>query len=122
MVRQLMKNRYGQNTAEYALLIALVIAAIIAMQAYAQKALQAKVRDASIYMTKATNAMGNTYSYEPVATLSDETTSTEREENTRLGAGTDAHDTSSNRSRQGNQIQTYNTNETVGVGAVPKGL
>ena len=48
------KNKKGQNTAEYAILIALVVAAIVAMQTYAQRALQAKVRDASVYMAKET--------------------------------------------------------------------
>ena len=41
MLRQLFKNKKAQNTAEYALLIALVIAGVVAMQTYAQRALQA---------------------------------------------------------------------------------
>ena len=38
-------NRKGQNTAEYAILIAVVIGAIIAMQLYVKRGLQGKVRD-----------------------------------------------------------------------------
>ena len=49
MFRKLIKNKKAQNTAEYAILISLVVAGIIAMQTYAQRALQARVRDASTY-------------------------------------------------------------------------
>ena len=65
MLRKLLKNKKAQNTAEYAILIALVVAAIIAMQTYAQRALQGKIRDASIYMSSATPLLGNTAQYEP---------------------------------------------------------
>ena len=50
MLRNFLKNRKAQNTAEYALLIALVVAGVIAMQTYAQRALQARIRDAAQYM------------------------------------------------------------------------
>src|SRR5437867_5433031 len=65
MFRKLNKNRKGQNTAEYALLISLVVAAIIAMQTYAQRTLQARIRDAAQYLTNGTAVMGNTTQYEP---------------------------------------------------------
>ena len=51
MLRRLIKNKKAQNTAEYAILIALVVGAIIAMQTYSQRALQARVKDASTLMT-----------------------------------------------------------------------
>ena len=38
-------NRKGQNTAEYAILIAVVIGAIVAMQIYVKRGLQGKVKD-----------------------------------------------------------------------------
>ena len=50
MLRNFLKNRKAQNTAEYALLIALVVAGVIAMQTYAQRALQARIHAASAYM------------------------------------------------------------------------
>jgi len=43
------KNK-GQNTAEYAILIALVVGAVIAMQTYAQRGLQARTRGTSLWM------------------------------------------------------------------------
>ena len=60
-----MKNKKAQNTAEYAILISLVVAGIIAMQTYAQRALQARVRDAGQYLKTQTATLGATVQYEP---------------------------------------------------------
>ncbi len=65
MFRKLIKNKKAQNTAEYAILISLVVAGIIAMQTYAQRALQARVRDASSYLKNQTTALGSSVQYEP---------------------------------------------------------
>ena len=65
MFRKLLKNKKAQNTAEYAILISLVVAGIIAMQTYAQRALQARVRDASLYLANQTSNIGSTQQYEP---------------------------------------------------------
>ena len=65
MFRKLIKNKKAQNTAEYAILISLVVAGIIAMQTYAQRALQARVRDASLFLVNQTVGIGNTAQYEP---------------------------------------------------------
>jgi uncharacterized protein (UPF0333 family) len=80
MFKKLMKNKKAQQTAEYALLISLVVAAIIAMQTYAQRTIQARIRDASAHLTTATNKLGGTDQYEPYylttsyQTVRDETT------------------------------------------------
>src|SRR5208282_5950831 len=87
MLRNFLKNRKAQNTAEYALLIALVIAGVIAMQTYAQRALQARVHDASIYMQNATGAIGNSTQYEPYYLASNYTVDSNSVENKRLGVG-----------------------------------
>ena len=71
MLRKLLKNKKAQNTAEYAILISLVVAGIIAMQTYAQRALQARVRDAAKFMADQTGnvggtaTLGDTLQYEP---------------------------------------------------------
>lgn len=65
MFKKLIRNKKAQQTAEYALLISLVVAAVIAMQTYAQRSLQAKIRDASRYMTRQSSEMGGTNQYEP---------------------------------------------------------
>jgi len=65
MFKKLIKNKKAQNTAEYAILISLVVAGIIAMQTYAQRALQARVRDASQHLATLTSNLGDTVQYEP---------------------------------------------------------
>ncbi len=74
------RNKKAQNTAEYAILIALVIGGVVAMQTYAQRALQARVRDTSRYMAEGTsNAAGGmgagfgTVQYEPYYSNTTET-------------------------------------------------
>jgi Flp pilus assembly pilin Flp len=62
---RIFKNRKGQNTAEYAILIALVVGGVIAMQTYAQRALQGRLRDASVTMRDQTDVLGNSLQYEP---------------------------------------------------------
>lgn len=62
---RLMKNKKAQNTAEYAILIALVIGAVVAMQTYAQRALQGRMRDASLQFVDETSNLGTTAQYEP---------------------------------------------------------
>lgn len=64
MFKKLFKNKIAQTTAEYALLISLVVAAVIAMQTYAQRAIQARIRGATIYMVQQTNALGSVNQYE----------------------------------------------------------
>jgi len=65
MFKRLLKNKKAQQTAEYALLISLVVAAVIAMQTYAQRTIQARIRDASGYLTTQTSDLGRTNQYEP---------------------------------------------------------
>lgn len=65
MFKKLIKNKKAQQTAEYALLISLVVAAVIAMQTYAQRTIQARIRDASGYLTDQTSALGDSNQYEP---------------------------------------------------------
>jgi len=114
MLRNFLKNRKAQNTAEYALLIALVVAGVIAMQTYAQRALQARVHDASQYLSSTTNAIGNSTQYEPYYLQSNYDVSTNSVENKLLGQGTGdfgqvAQDMVSNRAMTGSQTTTYNS-------------
>ncbi|MBI3601831.1 MAG: hypothetical protein HY209_02955 [Candidatus Omnitrophica bacterium] len=111
MLRQLFKNKNGQNTAEYALLIALVVAGIVAMQTYAQRSLQARVRDASQYLTTTTNTIGNSVQYEPYYLQTNYEVTRDSGSNQRLSKGTTAADSFTNRERAkgGSQVSTYNT-------------
>ncbi|MDP8259862.1 MAG: hypothetical protein P9L96_02510 [Candidatus Gygaella obscura] len=58
-------NKKGQSTAEYAILIGLVIAAAIGMQTYVKRGMQAKLRAQVI------NTVGTIIDVENPATLSD---------------------------------------------------
>ena len=114
------RNTSGQNTAEYALLIALVVAGVIAMQTYTQRSLQAKMRDASQYMTTsdATAMPGITATdqYEPYYQKSDYQVTHNSEENKRQAAGLIAQDSTSNRTRaaEGYQQSDYGSGEQAG--------
>jgi len=112
MLRNFLKNRKAQNTAEYALLIALVVAGVIAMQTYAQRALQARVHDASAYMSTAggceTIGLGSNTQYEPYYMQSDYNVATNSQENKRLGNGIVGADSNSERERVGVQNTVYN--------------
>ena len=115
MLRNFLKNRKAQNTAEYALLIALVVAGVIAMQTYAQRALQARVHDASVYLANngGTNSsiIGNSTQYEPYYLNSDYNTTLNSTEDKRLGQGLVAQDSASNRARTGEQESNYNASD-----------
>jgi hypothetical protein len=65
MFKKLIKNKKAQNTAEYAILISLVVAGIIAMQTFAQRALQARVRDAGQFLKTQAQSLGTSVQYEP---------------------------------------------------------
>ena len=100
MFRKFLKNKRAQNTAEYALLIALVVAGIIAMQTYAQRALQGRIRDASEYMTQ--TSFGNVVSvdqYEPYYLSSAYNVQRDSFETQKLGLNLTAMETSNNRTR-----------------------
>lgn len=71
---RIFKNKKAQNTAEYAILIALVIAAAMAIQTYVKRGLQARVRDAVIKYAEDTSDLGATSQYEPYYLKSDFTT------------------------------------------------
>jgi Flp pilus assembly pilin Flp len=109
MLRNFLKNRKAQNTAEYALLIALVVAGVIAMQTYAQRAMQARIHDASTYMSQTTNTIGSSTQYEPYYMQSDYNVNSASVDNKRLGQNTIGQDSESNRERTGYQGTSYNS-------------
>jgi Flp pilus assembly pilin Flp len=115
MLRNFLKNRKAQNTAEYALLIALVVAGVIAMQTYAQRALQARIHDAAGYMASSSNTVSGFNSstqYEPYYLQSNYSSNSTSDENKRLAGGTEAQDSVTNSSRNGVQQSTYNGTDT----------
>lgn len=108
MFRKLNSNRKGQNTAEYALLISLVIAAIIAMQTYAQRALQGRIRDAGVYLQGQTAPLGTTVQFEPGYLVSNYAITRNAQENVKLGNAQVAMNEQSNRTRGTGGFQEQN--------------
>ena len=119
MLRNFLKNKKAQNTAEYALLIALVVAGVIAMQTYAQRSLQARIHDVSTYMATTdsndTMHLGNSTQYEPYYMSSDYNVATNSVENKRLGTGLIGADSESNRERTGSQTTAYNATADMNI-------
>lgn len=64
MLRRLC-TRIGQSTGEYALVFAIILGAIVAMQTYVKRELQGRVKDGADYMTRETTLLGNTGQYDP---------------------------------------------------------
>jgi len=109
MFKKLLKNKLAQTMAEYALLISLVVAAVIAMQTYAQRAIQSRIRDAAQYMTQQTNALGTTNQYEAYYQSSEyeigrTSTDTSVHDNTTISL-----DQQERRARDGRSGTSYNT-------------
>lgn len=116
MFRKIIRNKKAQQTAEYALLISLVVAAVIAMQTYAQRTIQARIRDASGYLTTQTSALGKTNQYEPYYLATDYNVVRDDDTVQVLGQRSDATglyrtDAVTNRIREagGYQESSYNT-------------
>lgn len=119
---KLFRNKKAQNVAEYAILIALVVGAIIAIQTFAKRALQARVRDASQYMTDQTNFgqfTGDTYNtgqYEPYY-LQSATTANKYEQEIKAGnAVAQGLRTNASTNTVGTQNAIYNATQTIGGG------
>lgn len=77
---RLVKNPRGQTTAEYAVLLGLVIAVVIGMQTYVKRGWQARVKVETDAMVTGTNELGTTGQYEPYYAGSEFTTATNKDE------------------------------------------
>ena len=114
MFRKLLKNKKAQNTAEYALLISLVVAAIIAMQTFAQRALQGRIRDAAAgYMVQQTNGLGATSQYEPYYLTSNDTVSSSMSETQVLGNGVSSKLQNDVRTREAGSFSTSSYDNSI---------
>ena len=69
MLRKIRKRITAQSTAEFAIMLALVIGAVVAMQVYVRRALQARIKGATHFMQETMaaehSAFGTEYQYEP---------------------------------------------------------
>lgn len=123
MFSKIRKSIKAQSTAEYAIMLGLVIAAIVAMQIYVQRTIKGKVFDASRYLSNAgmdelVGTDGNaTLQYEPYYLDSEYTTDrtstqfaqfSNAADSVRSGSTTDS-------SRIGIQTYSYNTEDASGA-------
>jgi hypothetical protein len=107
-------KRSGQSTAEYAIVIGLVIAAAVAMQIYVKRGLQSKVKSAVDYVdANATTILGATgeSQYEPYYLSSNMTSTrgTTGGETVAEGGGVTRTTTADTSSRTGTQIMLNTT-------------
>ena len=67
------RNKKGQSTVEYAIVVGVVVAALVAMQTYVKRGLQARYHDGIQFLANETNVtsdggtvyLGSTKQYEP---------------------------------------------------------
>ena len=120
---KLLRNKKAQNVAEYAILIALVIGAIIAIQTFVKRALQARVRDASQYMVAGTNFGNGSVNYDTAQYVpyyeQSETNTTKYEQQTLTGnASAQGLTLDSSTNAEGTQNATYNEAADIGNGMI----
>jgi len=58
-------ERKGQSTVEYALIIGVIVASLVAMQTYVKRGLQARYHDGVQFLASETDELGSTNQYEP---------------------------------------------------------
>ena len=85
-----MLNKKGQNTAEYAILIALIIAAAVGMQTYVKRGLQGRVQEATKHVGTSQDVGGVNLNftgnqYEPYYAESDTKVRSERTADEEMG-------------------------------------
>jgi hypothetical protein len=119
---KMFKNKKAQNTAEYAILIALVVGGVIAMQTYAQRALQGRLRDASVKMRDETNAIGTSLQYEPYYSKS---VASKDKDTAKIETASGATDTTLTTTQKSDYVEqtTYNADAVATTGlTVPAGM
>jgi len=106
------RSKKGQNTAEYAILIGVIVAAAIAMQVYIRRGVQARMKDAVDFtQTADDDAGGNVFSgnlqYEPYYDQGSNFTTASaatQSEQQQLGGGVVRDSISQYTQRTGNQV------------------
>jgi len=106
---RILKSKRAQTTAEYAILIGLVVAALVAMQIYVKRGLQGRMKGATDYLATQTTDLGAAGQYEPyyLSSSFDATRDTTESEATATGGSVTRTLTQDASSRTG--TQTYGT-------------
>lgn len=97
------KRMKGQSTVEYAIILGVVVAGLIAMQTFVKRGLQARYHDGTNFLANQTDTIGNSTQYEPYYQDSSYTT-------TQNKAGSDKVDARGSTNRTGvNENRTRDT-------------
>ena len=96
------RNRRGQSMAEYAIVLTVVIGAIVAMQLYVKRGLQAKVRDVTDDVGGGLTTTKHTSQYEPYYASSAMNTKQNQQ-------GSEAYQTGGTVARKTDQEETFRT-------------
>ena len=112
------RKKKAQSTAEYAIMLGLVIAAVVAMQIFIQRAIKGKMFDASHYLTTAgANTLRSdskaTAQYEPDYVSSEYTSSRDSSLTVKQDAKTLGQESALNSVRRGHQKYTYTMNQVT---------
>lgn len=67
---KILQYRKGQSTVEYAIVLGVIVAALIAMQTYIKRGIQGRYRDGTEFLATETPQIGTTEQYEPYYTSS----------------------------------------------------
>lgn len=118
---RIFRNRRAQTTAEYAILIAIVVGAVVAMQVYVRRGIQGRIKnvvDHNPAATAATSGEGAlTFTgeqYEPYYQASEAQTKRASEQSDILGKGGAVGRVSADQTRQKSQRkQAWSTADTV---------
>lgn len=81
----MLKTKKAQSTVEYALIIGVIVAALIAMQTYVKRGLNARYHDGVNYLTTQTGEIGSTGQYEPYYVASSYDTRTGKQSTETVG-------------------------------------
>jgi hypothetical protein len=94
-IQKIGKSKRAQMTAEYAILITVIVAALFTMQTYMKRALAAHLKDAADYPINVTGTNFTTGQYEPDYYYSDSRSAqdSDRHERMDLGGGVKASTT-----------------------------
>ena len=104
-----LKNKVAQSTAEYVIVLGLIVAAVVAMQTYIKRGLQGRIKDAVDYKDQAGQTSNvvqfSTNQYEPYYISSNFTTNrtADETENMEIGGGVNK-ETNESSNRTGAQV------------------
>lgn len=82
----MLRKRKGQSTVEYALIIGVIVAALVGMQTYVKRGLQARYHDGMQFLASETGTIGATTQYEPYYSDSSYSVTQNRNENEAVAA------------------------------------